>query len=413
MKVKMDKESLNKIEAAFDILIKDHSSSVAVGGQIAKELANCFSDYTFNVMINLESENLYGMSVYPEVSTLDKVVSAVAAGKTDMVKQLWEKNKVWTVEIDMKLITIPELNCDEKEMTAMLLHEVGHIVCSNSIPQRINNILSYEIVKSSFNTKALLKDKIFRTIMALPILDCCVSNGKSNKELKKEISADNFVKKSGYSAYLIKVLDKLIAYNKKKSSMSTDKKMKDVAQFSLKTIEDFQARRDNLAKKGLFALKAECSSPFIESVIDTCINTLFVTEEGASFDKNAYMHEKADKIVEGELMQEFFIFRNKQLKRIDRNDIDYIAIKIQGIKTETDKLMIVSYINSKMDMVDYYLSILKNPETARKYRVPHTIPELEGMRKALFGFKEQALKVVVRERPTDVVLVSYPAGYEG
>lgn len=416
MNIRLNKSKFEAIDGAFLVLKEDPNNTAALQ-IIKKSLEDCF-DCTFfaNIVHPLESEELFVMSVYPEISVIDKIVSAVMSNSnTDAIKKLWETNKKWTIEVDSRLLSNEIIDCTEKELTAMLLHEVGHVVCSSSLPNRISLILRYEIMKSKFNSKAMLKDKVFRSIMSLPILDACISDSKRDKtSIREEIKADTFVKKMGYKDELLSVLTKLSSNSKYPSNGTINDKIKKISNFSLKTLEDFQQRRDKLAKKSLLSLREGCSSPYINNVITEFVNTVFESNGNNNFSsdkKIEYMLERADKEVE-EYYTEFFIFGGKELKRIDPSEIDYIQVKASSIKNDNDKMMIISYLHSKLDMVEYYISILENPKYAKRYRIPHTLQQLYDMKKRLLLLRKNILeyKIPLRDR---TVLVSWPTGYSG
>lgn len=420
MQINLNKNKFEAIDSAF-LVLKENKNSKAAIDIIKESLESCFKDYEFSINIvtpNIGDASLFIMSVYPEVSMIDKIVDALMSNKdTDAIKKLWSTNKKWTIEIDSRMLDDSIIKCSNRELTAMLLHEVGHIVYSTSIPNRLSLILRYELMQAKMSNRMLLRDKVFRKLLSLPVLDACISDGKKDRtSIKEEVKADSFSKKMGYQKELMSVLDKIMNNSKFVNTVSANDKIIKNTDFSLKTLDDFQSRRDKLAKKSLISLKESCVSPYIESTIDDIIDTLF---EGSndSFslygdNKVLYMQERADKDIEDGYYTEFFIFGKKQLKRIDPAEIDYINIKIQDIKNETDKMMIVSYIHSKLDIVDYYITILSNPKIAKKYSIPYTIDELNKLKLRLDNLRKIAINFKIPERNKNI-LVAWPSGYEG
>ena len=127
--------------------------------------------------------------------------------------------------------------------------------------------------------------------------------------------------------------------------------------------------------------------------------------------KIQFFYEKADKCVE-EYITEFFGLGVKSLDRIDPAELDYIAIKMKSIKTDSDKMMLVSYVHNKLDMVDYYLTLLSNPKTARKYRIPYTIDELKALHDRLERYIQDIINMKLPSK-NQGLLVAWPEGYEG
>lgn len=418
MKFHLNKNKFSAIDGAF-LVLKENSDSLAAIQTIKSSLEDCF-DYVFDIRIVNCPQNspLFIMSVFPEISVIDKIVSAVLneEDSSATVKKLWETNKKWTIEIDKRVLGTDIIDCTNRELTSMLLHEIGHIIYSSSITNRISVILKYEIMKTKLSNKMMLKDAIFRRIMSLPILDSCVSDNLRNKSsIREEVKADTFAKKMGYSDELLSVLTKIINSPMYHNLASINSKMHKDAVFSLKTLEEFQQRKDKLAKKRLMSLRESCTSPYITSELDIFIETVFndpvdsVSIFGGR--KVTLMQERADKDIEDGYYQEFFIFK-RTLKRIEPAELDYIDIKIRGISSLHDIMMITSYIHNKLDIVEYYLSILENPKLAKMYKVPHTITQLQSMKKRLLQSKEIAMNYKIPEKNKNI-LVSWPSGYEG
>ena len=60
----------------------------------------------------------------------------------------------------------------------------------------------------------------------------------------------------------------------------------------------------------------------------------------------------------------------KKLKKIPKDLVPYIQIETQAIKTYNDKHLIMGYCVSKLEIVDWYISLLE--VGSKKYIVPHT-----------------------------------------
>jgi hypothetical protein len=75
-------------------------------------------------------------------------------------------------------------------------------------------------------------------------------------------------------------------------------------------------------------------------------------------------------------------------------------------------MLVISYIHSKLDLVEYYIAIMKDPKTIKKYDIPHTLTQLEGIRQRLLELRQIALKYKIPERNKNI-LVAWPTGYEG
>ena len=415
MAVRLKKEAFKSIDNAFLVLQEDKASET--GKKIIKDSLNEIFDVEFDIEIIPVNDNspLFVMSVFPEKSVVSKIISSVTtnSGNIETIKKLWQQNKKWTLEIDERILNKNFINCSNRELTALVLHEIGHVVCTNSIPSRISTIIQYEIAKSKLENKILAADKLFSKILALPILNACVSDSrKSDKPLSVEIKADNFAKKMGYQQELLSVLKKITTNQKYPKGGTINKNMEEMTKFSINTLNQLKAREDNLLKKNLISLKKECVSPYIESYIDDFYNTIFETGDKSisSIEHLTFMENRADNIVENYYTE--FFFGKKKLSKIDPAELDYIDIKTNEIKNENDKMMLISYIHSKLDIIDFYLEILKDPKLAKKYNVPNSADQLERMRTRLLTSRENILKYKIPERNKGII-IAWPENYEG
>ena len=101
MKVKLDKSKFASMDNAF-LILKEHYKSDA-GIKILKDVLEytfqgCLFDITIaENSIDSKKDSIYVMSVYPEMSVMEKIISAILENKeVNAIKKLWESNKKWT-----------------------------------------------------------------------------------------------------------------------------------------------------------------------------------------------------------------------------------------------------------------------------------------------------------------------------
>ena len=411
----LNKEKFLSIDDAFSVLKEDNMNKAACE-IIEKSLSSCFKGKFSIRLIDVDPKlPLFMMSIFPEIDTITKIITTVSSddeNKENVVRKLWEKNTSWIIEIDKRILT-SQIDFTNRELTALLLHEIGHTIFSNSIPHRITTVLQYEIAVSKMENKILLRDKFFKKILSLPILNACVADNKNKNSIKIEIKADKFAQKMGYTKELSSVLSKII--NISNSNNNMDENMRQMTQFSVDTIDQLRKRQDKIVKKNLLSIKESCPSPYINEVITEFYNNIFEDHEDSSVTdgkKFNFMIERADRIINETITTEAFIFGTKKLKRIDPATVDYIASKKNNIQSDGDKIMLISYIHSKLDIIDYYLAILTNQSLSRKYSIPHTIGELQSMKTDLLNLKDEIIdyKLPLRTRG---MYIAWPDKYYG
>jgi hypothetical protein len=259
-------------------------------------------------------------------------------------------------------------------------------------------------------TKQLLKDNIFSKILCFPILNACNFN-RSKSTIKNEIQADTYSVNAGYGSDLNSAIEKIIKYAGVSSDEDSD--MKELTLFSMDTINQLQNRQNTIVRKNMQKMIVSTPSKFTKAVIIKVGDIFNGNQNGGSITteaKDKYLEEKVDRITNEFYASEAFFNRIQKLKRIDPADIDYIALEVNNIKSNDDKMMIVSYIYSKLDTIDYYLALLdsKNP----RYSIPHSRESLIQMRTRLEKYKDDAINRKLPEISYGIT-IQYPTGYEG
>ena len=423
MKIDLKKDKFEEIESCFTEIKEKRSNAGPACNKIETILSSVFhKKMKVNVITPKNNKDtFFVMSIFPEKSTLDKMVEAIVNEENDQIlRKIWEETNEWIIEIDIRIFNEDYIQLTAKEMTALLLHEIGHMVYSNSIPQRISKVMRYEFAKADLGRKKVLQNKVFGSVLKLPIINACTyDNYKTKDSIRKELKADVFVTKMGYGKELESALEKFIAnpsidisnhINKKSKDVYDD--MKQVTLFSMEIIDNFEKRKGAVARKNLLDLATKVPSVYIKGAISDLGNTLFSSKSAPESVKLEYMQEKVNEITEGAYMTEFFDFRMKRFKRIDPRKIDYIEIQRQSIRNNDDKMILLNYIYTNLDRINYYLAILDNPEYAKKYRI-------EDSKEQLLNYKSRLLKsrdIVVAYKIPEVkygIEISYPAGYEG
>ena len=424
MAIKLDKTQFEKIDSCFvEILDKKNMGKNLT--EIEKILSSTFGK-TFHVNVIKPKRNapFYIMSIFPEESTLDKLVASILNEEPDKeLKAIWDENKVWIIEIDSRILTGSFVNANSKELTALLLHECGHVIYSNSIPQRMSKVMKYQYAKASIGTKNVMKNGIFKKVLQIPILKACIfENYKTHANLKKEVKADIFAVKMGYGEELDSVLNKIIAYSdeNKPTGAHIDQTPQDVYQamrsdtdFSINLIEDLKKREAKLTKANFQKMLLDLPSEYTSKILGGLESSLFkgnYSKPGDAMTES--LMDVVQSLDEHAYMTEAFSILKKKMKRIDPSIVDYVNIRKDDIKSNDDKLMLVSYIYSKMDLINYYLSIMENPKYERKYIFANSRNELLRMKMQLEKLREIIVNYRIPETKYGIQIV-YPDGYYG
>lgn len=386
---------------------------------IERELGIIFQGkFTIQIVVPKQNDLWSVMSMYPEKRTLDKIIeSVVREDSPSVLKTIWEKNTSWIIEIDRRTIDDSIIPISNRELTALLLHEIGHVKESQSIPVRISKVMKYQFSTLSTRMKMILKHPAYQKMLILPVVDSSSIYGSMTPSgVNHEIKADAYAVKFGYKEEIATVLSKII---QKSSSVALDADggMSKVMEFITTSIDDLSRRRGKIALESFQCLRNLNASPFIESVFSDIFENVFYlsgnymesTDSALSYTKEQVSDILKD-YEDGYYCEVFGL--KKKLKPIKQQDLDYIAVEVERIRTYNDKILTMSYIRSKLDALEYYISIVKNDKFSRKIEVPHTLEYLEAYKEKMERLLRIAMDVKV-EPPYHGLTIQYPAGYEG
>lgn len=421
MKIELSKEKFENIDVAFDKLLENRSDSASIKS-IERSLKSIFPDKKISVAVveNKIKSNFFIMSVYPDQKTIDTVIKAIVDNKdNDYIREIWNGSDTWHIEIDSKILDNSIVRVTSKELTALLLHELGHIVYSNSIPQRISRVMKLEFARAGVNVKAAMKHDVFSQVLEIPILLACqFDNYKTSNNIKKELKADVFVVKMGYIDELDRILTKIIASSDYKKNLDINKNandmysdMKTATLFSLQTISDLKDRKSAIVRKKFSDMVLASPSVVVNKSIDKLTTSLVKGNINESFESNVALSRYNElKMIEESAITAFLKNRN-MLKKIESSDIGYIDIKRSEIRDDTDKSIVLAYAYNKLDTVNYYMAIIDSNNT--KFIVPHSKEELIKMQNIILGLIEDINKTRTVDMKTYGLDIRYPVGYEG
>lgn len=409
MQISINKEKLNDIENAFSRL-KTSSSDISALRTISDSLKGLTGK---NIQVKLvkpenDRQECTVMSVYPEESTLDKIINAIVTEQSDSVLvDIWNKNESWVIEVDERML-MDVVGLTPRELTSLLLHEVGHAIYSNSLPMRISRVIRFEFARTGIITKQVLKNNLFTKLLYFPLLNVCnLKVDKSN--INEEIYADKYSVKSGYGKDLNTAIDKIVGFV---GTADADKDTAELMGFSIDTISQLEKRQNVLVRRNMQQMLKSTPSIFAKSVLSK-VSNIFNTNSSPNMTesfKDDFITNKLNKITNDFYVSEGLFNRPCRLKKIDPADIDYIGLEIGNIKSNDDKMMIVSYIYNKIETIEYYLTILESKSP--KYIVPHSQESLIKMRDTLEKYKSEVINMKIPEIRYGIN-IQWPTGYEG
>ena len=161
-------------------------------------------------------KELYGMRVYPSKEELKRMALEVIETKKGLK---FVKCKGVVIEIDRKLLN-PKIGITNRELTAILLHEIGHKIYSNDHIKEYNEYLRRAAIASIGGWSIII---FATTTLASAIIISSLLSFYHNINTRilsdnTEIKADSLPVKYGYAVEISSSLKKLSNWNKPKKN---------------------------------------------------------------------------------------------------------------------------------------------------------------------------------------------------
>lgn len=404
------------------------------------------SPKTFNITIEKSTgmkRTFFGIDVFPSINSIKEVCNSIANAEMkyeDVVKQ-WREISDWEIVIDSLVFDRSYIAFNPKELTAMLLHEIGHVTQSDEPIEQFYQ--AYKETTSNMKSADKISKKALYILYTIPLAIACTSRRWVNdeNELRLEISSDRSLIETGYADHLITALDKII---KAEGSVTktNDQNYQEIVsnvEWANRNVVDIVQRRDNL-KDSLYYKAIQTNLGYIQALCSHILDFLGVRM------KERYTGAVAEscmlnELVNGEITLEthvpifdikkfgkienfivgqqkaltaateglFFNRRKKEKVSLpDEYDLDRIFIAIDDIQNNSDKLYVLDLIYENIEKLNNFEEAIASDEAAMKKwesRIKDMRGRLEALRKA--AISKQLSKKEYK------VFVKYPEGYEG
>ena len=374
--------NFSNIERCMFIL-KEDGNSASILNTLKNELNKFFIKAKCREILytNNTDKLFFGMRVYP-VLYGDNVMDLIIDDKLGTVSDSYY------VEFDSKLFD-PLLGLNEQELTAILLHEIGHIVYDTSTLDEVRKQLDMYLVKSGtdidFNAS-----KSYRELLAYAMKDSVIKVGSIFSRIgNDEIIADSFVVACGYGPHLESGIKKI-----SHSSVYLNKNVDDrliVLSWVLRLNSEFKLRRLP-AIKTLNTAKQLTGSKLEERELSYTVNILNHMDDPLN-EANIIDNVKS------RFSKKFNDFKVKGIRSI-KNDVYELNLRLRCAETEDDLLYVIRTTNSDIAILkDYMTEDISGEEREEIYKV---LEELYEVRQNAAKNKE------IRSRYDSMIQVVYP-----
>lgn len=404
-------------------------------------LSNNTKDFFVTIVHNgTKKEPFFGMRIFPVATAIDSILKEMMAPQRISLTKIvdrWKGLKNWLVEIDSNCLDRNEISFTPEELTAMLLHELGHTIYSGDVIERLYRA-DIEVANrmEMADRKA---DKILYFLYSIPTVTACkIRDWRLDKyELKQELFADATVENLGYGEPLVSALRKIIkAYGNSNTSddHAKDETVKASIEWCAINATELVTRKNNL-KDELYYNAVKTESGFLKGIAYGIMKKIGLTTRerytGAAVESSITMFEDKDFLQTYSLVYDIKTFgfienaRNdaynractalesmsSSKKKLDiptQLDIDSISIEIDRITNHMDRRYVLDLIYNQIERIANIRAMFPYDENLEKTygsKFDRMETELNSMN-----------KVVLSKRDFDKqykVFVKYPTGYEG
>ena len=421
-----EKAFLSKLETALDNLPFNSEKSFSVNISKNKSMGKDF----------------FGFNVFPEIDKLEDICNKIANDDVkfkDIVKR-WRSIKEWEIVIDSLVFDRSFIAFNPKELTAMLLHEIGHVTQSDEPIEQFYR--AYLESKSRLKNADKVSKKVLYILYTIPLAVACTSRRWVNdkNEIKLEISADKSLIETGYAEHLINAFDKIIKASGSinRSEDMNYREIESNVEWANMNIVDVIKRRDKL-KDSLYYKAIQTNSGYIQAlcarilnflgvrmrerytgaVAESCMLNELINGEITLETHVPFYDIKKFGQIEARIIREqnalevaneaFFNKRkNSKVNIPDEYDLDRIYVAIDDIQNNYDKVYVLDLIYEQIEKLNDFEEAISMDETKSK----KWAPKIEEMRQRLATLRKTVLSKNIAKKEYKV-FVKYPEGYEG
>ena len=424
------KISINKLDKRSDasLLLETRIGEVKAGKNtkfalesISRMLKQEHNMKTMNVSIVKNNGKFFGANIYPSTSIADDLIKVLIHPKDNRedAYDVWARCDEWTIELDSKIFETT-LNLNPGEIVAIIQHEIGHMIYSNTIPQRLNKVIKYEILKMEIKYRRMLTKGVMSELLHIPLLGVfSVTNFiPSPNEMAKELDADRYARSVGYGNELNIALEKiLMVYGNSSISRNhsdIDNELKVISKWTLENLAFLEMRKTKLKKN--LELELELNpSKYAKGVFKKMHTNFF----GANNYNNRYNGNDGYvlkesflpvcnlKIVNESIMDKIRI--TKKIKKITITDVYAIRVDMEKIESTDDKIYVLDKISSLIEDLDTAITMCEN---GRCDKVSQTVQSLKAVKKEADLLHTEVLKLKVVPKKYGL-FIRYPDGFEG
>lgn len=336
-------DKINKLQGTI-IDIKNDGPSNSNLIRLKNELNKVYSDCNCKGVIytNNTDKLFFGMCVLPVIPDHD-VVNIVQSDESIRISEYY-------IELDSKLFSAM-LGLTASELTAILLHEVGHLVNDASPVDTLRKQIDIYLARNG-DTLSITDSIYYRNILNFGFSDT-IRKLTSIFFDTEEIKADEYVVKCGYGEELESAMEKI-----QKSGWNINKDVNDkliLFCWVMRLYKNVKIRRI-AALRSIRKSKSLTASHFEKRALESLDNNLRRIDDSSLIESVVLEFTKPN-----EKLREFKV---KGLKGFESDYYEFNMIR-RNVTDQDDALYLMRQINTRISVIENYLETETMSENER------------------------------------------------
>lgn len=422
--MKITKDKLNNwtksLVESFDMIIRSKDVKTSTRTILASTANTLDIDIEAVNIISNDTSKFFGMSVIPlAYYKKDNIISVLKGGSS--LRPI--VNGEYIIEIDDRVFD-KRLNLTANELTAMFLHEIGHIVFSLEQSEIINKALNRIRVANGLNIglliNAVTKSNVALNLVTMLLVEALAIREKMTLNLKIEKLADSFAVELGFANELKSLIDKIseAAMDEIESRYTVDQRVEETLKFGLTTLLNMSQRSDELISVVSLtdsAYKGRYIQRYTKALMKTLVQSpsdIFSMIQNI----NEAVEEEPLEVISESILEKMFGWKRGLYLE---SDIDDISVYIDEIRDGDDKIEILNMIHKRINTSKYALKVIDTKGVGSGIDKDTEICRINSYIKSLQALRVTTLRVKVNKKKIGVfdedgnISISYPSGYTG
>lgn len=370
-------ESIAELRDASEV----GSPSNRILNELKKQLNRAFPDCTCTQVIYTDNTDklFFGACVYPQL-TDDETKTVIMSDEPIRISK-------YVLELDSKLFS-PMLNLDTKELTAILMHEVGHMTNTSNPIEEVRKALDIYMIRNNDHIK-LSDSANYLYILKFGIQDTLVKVTSVFYQKDDEFKADAFAIKNGYGPHLESAMSKIYRKGFVVNKDVNDKFI--VLAWVLRLYKDVKMRRIP-ALRAINRSKSLSPMQTEKTALDALAMRLKRIDDGSLIECAC--------ITEGVLTKSMFNMKMKSIASFESDLYEYRML-ITNIDEQDEAILVMRQLNARIAILE---DMLQNPNASeyQKKKIDELCNNFRELREKL------SKKVTYKDRYIGIT-VNYPA----